>query len=68
MKRFFKRGSAEIVSVVLMVVVLGGVALAVSASLSNQTTKSAKTGLKANTTQLEKTYNNIESQLTELTD
>lgn len=65
MKRFFKRGSAEIVSVVLMVVVLGGVALAVSASLSNQTTKSAKTGLKANTTQLEETYNNIESQLTD---
>jgi len=48
-----------------MVVVLGGVALAVSASLSNQTTKSAKTGLQANTTQLEETYNNIKSQLTD---
>lgn len=65
MKKFFKRGSAEIVSIVLMVVVLGGVALAVSASLSNQTTKSAKTGLQANTTQLEETYNNIKSQLTD---
>jgi len=63
MKHFFKRGSAEIVSVVLMVVIFGGLALAVSASISNQTNKSAKAGLEANTTQLERTYNGIESQL-----
>lgn len=63
MKHFFKRGSVEIVAIVLMVVILGGLALAVSASLSNQTTKSARTGLQANTTQLEETYNQIKSQL-----
>lgn len=64
MKRFFKRGSAEIVSVVLLIVVLGGLALGVSATLSKQTTENAKSGVRANATQLENTYNDIKSQMT----
>lgn len=56
MKKFFKKGSAEIVSIVLGIVVIGGLALAVTGSLSKQTNKSMKAGLEQHTTQLETNY------------
>lgn len=64
LRRFFRKGSAEIVSVVLMVVVLGGLALGVSATLSKQTQENAKEGVAANTQELVNTYNDIKSQIT----
>jgi predicted PurR-regulated permease PerM len=64
LKKFFKRGSAEIVSVVLLVVVIGGLALGVSATLSKQTQENAKEGVAANTQELVNTYNDIKSQIT----
>lgn len=63
LRRFFRKGSAEIVAVVLLVVVLGGLALGVSGTLSNQTKLNASAGMKANKTKLEQVYNEIESQL-----
>lgn len=55
-KLFTKKGSAEIVSIVLGIVVIGGLALAVTGSLSKQTNKSMESGLKQHTTQLETNY------------
>ena len=55
-KLFTKKGSAEIVSIVLGIVVIGGLALAVTGSLSKQTNKSMEAGLKQHTTQLETNY------------
>lgn len=55
-KLFTKKGSAEIVSIVLGIVVIGGLALAVTGSLSKQTNKSMESGLKQHTTQLGTNY------------
>jgi cell division protein FtsB len=65
LKRHFKRGSAEIVSVVLLVVVLGGLAIGISGGLANSTKANAKAGNEANNTQLEQTYNNIKSEISD---
>lgn len=65
LRRFFRKGSAEIVAVVLLVVVLGGLALGVSGTLSNQTKLNASAGMEANKTKLEQVYNGIESQLSD---
>lgn len=65
LRRFFRKGSAEIVAVVLLVVVLGGLALGVSGTLSNQTKLNAGAGMEANKTKLEQVYNEIESQLSD---
>lgn len=55
-KLFTKKGSAEIVSIVLGVVVIGGLALAITGSLSKQTNKSMNSGLAQQTKQLETNY------------
>lgn len=55
-KLFTKKGSAEIVSIVLGVVVIGGLALAITGSLSKQTNKSMESGLKQHTKQLGTNY------------
>lgn len=55
-KLFTKKGSAEIVSIVLGIVVIGGLALAVTGSLSKQTNKSMESGLRQHTTQLGTNY------------
>lgn len=55
-KLFTKKGSAEIVSIVLGIVVIGGLALAVTGSLSKQTNKSMEAGLKQHTIQLGTNY------------
>ena len=60
LRRFFRKGSAEIVAVVLLVVVLGGLALGVSGTLSNQTKLNAGAGMEANKTKLEQVYKDIE--------
>jgi predicted PurR-regulated permease PerM len=57
MKKFFKKGSAEIVSIVLGIVVIGGLALAVTGTLSKQTNASMNQGMKTQTQQLVKNYN-----------
>lgn len=56
-KRFFKKGSAEMVSIILGIVVIGGLALAVTGSFSKQSKKSFDTGLNQTTQQLGANYN-----------
>lgn len=55
-KLFTKKGSAEIVSIVLGIVVIGGLALAVSGTFSKQTKKSLDSGMKAQTAQMDSNY------------
>ncbi|NLS86408.1 MAG: hypothetical protein GXZ14_12665 [Ruminococcaceae bacterium] len=57
MKRFFRKGSAEMVSIILGIVVIGGLALAVTGSFSKQGKKSFDSGLTQTTTQLGNNYN-----------
>jgi len=57
MKRFFRKGSAEMVSIILGIVVIGGLALAVTGSFSKQSKKSFDTGLDQTTVQLGENYN-----------
>ena len=60
LRRFFRKGSAEIVAVVLLVVILGGLALGISGTLSNQTKLNAGAGMEANKNKLEQIYKDIE--------
>ena len=55
-KLFTKKGSAEIVSIVLGIVVIGGLALAVTGTVSKQTNTSLETGMSTQTKQLGKNY------------
>ena len=57
MKRFFRKGSAEMVSIILGIVVIGGLALAVTGSFSKQGKKSFDSGLNQTTIQLGENYN-----------
>lgn len=57
MKRFFRKGSAEMVSIILGIVVVGGLALAVTGSFSKQGKKSFDSGLNQTTIQLGENYN-----------
>lgn len=57
MKRFFRKGSAEMVSIILGIVVIGGLALAVTGSFSKQGKKSFDSGLEQTTNQLGANYN-----------
>lgn len=58
MKKFFKKGSAEIVSIVLAIVVIGGLALAVTGGLSTSTKASLKAGLDKQNIDVAETYSN----------
>lgn len=60
LRRFFRKGSAEIVVVVLLVVILGGLALGISGSLAKQTKLNAGAGMEANKNKLEQVYKDIE--------
>ena len=60
LRRFFRKGSAEIVAVVLLVVILGGLALGISGGLAKQTKANAGAGMEANKNKLEQVYKNIE--------
>lgn len=59
LRKFFRKGSAEIVAVVLLVVVLGGLALGISGGLAKQTKANANAGNKANSEKLEQVYKDI---------
>lgn len=61
--RLFKRGSSEIVAIVLLIVVLGGLAIAVSGTVSKQTRENTNAGLNSTTQKFEETYNSISSQI-----
>lgn len=63
MKRLFNRkGSSEIVSVVLLIVVVGGLALAVTGTFSKQTNTSLNQGMTTQTTQLGTNYKDASTQ------
>ena len=57
MKKFFKKGSAELVSLILAVVVFAGLALAVTGTVSKQSKKNIDSGMNQTTTQLGTNYN-----------
>ncbi|QUH21983.1 hypothetical protein [Alkaliphilus sp. B6464] len=61
--KFSRKGSSEIIAVVLLVVVIGGLSLAVSGSIANQTRQNTDAGLTHTTQKFEETYNNISSQI-----
>ena len=56
-KRISKRGSAEVVSIILGIVVIGGLALAVGSTVSKQSKSNIETGIAAQTTQMTTNYN-----------
>ena len=56
MKRFFRKGSAEIVSIILGIVVIGGLALAVTGGFSQSSKRSFDSGLAKQTTDMRETY------------
>ena len=65
MKKILKRkGSSEIVSVVLLVVVIGGLALAVTGTFSKQTNSTLNTGITQQTTQAGTNYKDAATQIT----
>lgn len=55
-KLFTKKGSAEIVSIVLGIAVIGGLALAVTGGLSKSTNSSLKAGLNKQSKDVVTTY------------
>ena len=55
-KLFTKKGSAEIVSIVLAIVVIGGLALAVTGGLSTSTKSSLQAGLSKQNEDVGTTY------------
>lgn len=57
MKRFFKKGSAEMVSIILGIVVIGGLALAVTGGFSQSSKRSFDSGLAKQTADMRDTYN-----------
>lgn len=57
-----RKGSTEIVSIVLLVVVIGALALAVSGTFSNQTHLSLNEGMTQQTTQLGTNYTNAATE------
>lgn len=57
-KLFTKKGSAEIVSIVLGIVVIGGLALAVTGGLSTSTKSSLQAGLMQQNEDVGSTYSN----------
>ncbi|QUH21985.1 hypothetical protein [Alkaliphilus sp. B6464] len=63
MKKLMNRkGSSEIVSVVLLVVVIGGLALAVTGTFSKQTNSSLNAGMTQQTNQLGTNYQDAATQ------
>ena len=60
-KLFTKKGSAEIVSIVLAIVIIGGLALAVTGGLSTSTKASLRAGLEKQNEDVGTTYSNASS-------
>lgn len=61
MKSFFRKGSAEIVSIILGIVVIGGLALAVTGGFSQSSKRSFDSGLAKQTTDMRNTYDTSNS-------
>lgn len=61
-KLFTKKGSAEIVSIVLGIVVIGGLALAVTGGLSTSTKSSLQAGLSQQSDDVGTTYSNAKKE------
>ena len=58
MKFFTKRGSAEIVSIILIIVVLGALTLAITKGFSNNSKKSFEDGMTKQNADFKKGYDN----------
>ena len=59
-----RKGSSEIVSIVLLIVVIGALALAVTGTFSKQTNSSLNAGMTQQTTQLGTNYTDAATQRT----
>lgn len=64
-KLFTKKGSAEMISIILGIVVIGGLALAVTGTFSKQGRKSFESGMDTQTTQLKLNFNDAATQRVE---
>ena len=58
-----RKGSSEIISMVLLIVIIGGLATAVAGSISKQTKVNTDSGLTQTTTKFQDTYNDISSEI-----
>lgn len=58
-KLFTKKGSAEIVSIVLAIVVIGGLAVAIIGNLSNNTKTFYETGMDKQNRDIEAVYTDV---------
>ncbi|QUH21984.1 hypothetical protein [Alkaliphilus sp. B6464] len=56
-KLFNRKGSSEMVSVILLVVVIGGLALAVTGTFTKQSKQSFSSGMTTQTNQLTSNFN-----------
>lgn len=63
MRKFFRKGSAEMVSIILGIVVIGGLALAVTGGFSTSGKKSFDSGLAQQTQDMKDTYDTSNSVL-----
>lgn len=61
-KLFTKKGSAEMVSIILGIVVIGGLALAVTGTFSKQGRASFEKGIDTQTTQMKDNFNEASIQ------
>lgn len=61
-KLFTKKGSAEMVSIILGIVVIGGLALAVTGTFSKQGRASFEKGMDTHTTQMTSNFNEAATQ------
>lgn len=61
MRKFFRKGSAEMVSIILGIVVIGGLALAVTGGFSTSSKKSFDSGLAKQTQDMKDTYDTSNS-------
>ena len=66
-KLFTKKGSAEIVSIVLAIVIIGGLALAVTGGLSTSTKESLAAGLNKQNVDVVETYSDAFGDVDEIT-
>lgn len=63
LKRYFKKGGSEIVSVVILIVILGGLAIGIAGGLSDNTRRNVQSSMKENNENLQTVYDEIKSQL-----
>lgn len=59
--KLLRKGSVEVVSVVLLVVILGGLVIAIAGSIAKQSQANSNTSLDKNTQYFQNVYNQIKS-------